>query len=284
MPFHESGILPSLKILFDREVRAYGEVLTVTDRNTIPAKIGDFPADSSNNWLRIKDVICVYVDLKGSTALSASKHQHSTAKVYRAFVNTAARTFSELEAPYVDVKGDGIFGLFNYNQPYRALVAAVSIKTFLDEWFVREVRKSTGLDILGYHLGAHMNTVLVKRLGKKMVVQETTEQNEVWAGKTVNMAAKLAMLGKTGEFLVSDPFYKLLVAEKARKSCGCVQDKSIPEAQRKRDLWEAIRVDDQLDEGHPYFNFTHAYKLKSCWCKNHGREFAEALIKLDVNG
>ena len=41
------------------------------------------------NWIKIPDLICCFVDMEGSTKLSAELHERGTAKAYRYFTNTA---------------------------------------------------------------------------------------------------------------------------------------------------------------------------------------------------
>jgi hypothetical protein len=38
-----------------------------------------------NNWYKIKDVISVFVDIRGSTKLSAVAYDQSTASIYELF-------------------------------------------------------------------------------------------------------------------------------------------------------------------------------------------------------
>ena len=63
---------------------------------------------------------------------------------------------------------------------------------------------------------------LVRKLGLKIVDGRADRQNEVWAGKPINMAAKLARLSRGGIILVSDRFHEQLTGERALMSCGCV--------------------------------------------------------------
>lgn len=54
------------------------------------------------------------------------------------------RLFNAFEASYIDVRGDGVFALFNRDHPYRALAAAVTFKAFVHEEFVPRIKKKTG--------------------------------------------------------------------------------------------------------------------------------------------
>jgi hypothetical protein len=119
----------------------------------------------------------------GSTQLSASIHENSTAGAYQLFTGTGVECFDRFEASYIDVKGDGVFALFNGNQPYRALAAAVTFKTFAKEEFVPRIKDVTGLTV-GCHIGIDEKLVLVRKLGLKRYAERSDRQNEVWAGKT----------------------------------------------------------------------------------------------------
>ena len=255
------------RAVIDEQIAVFKKTRSITVRNSIPPT-DDIPLDNPSHWLRIPDVICVYVDMLGSTRLSATEHDKSTAGAYQLFTGTAVRLFHEFEAPYIDVRGDGVFALFDQNQPYRALAAAVSFKTFSALEFVGRIKELTGQRV-GCHIGIDQRTVLVKRMGFRRHNDRTDRQNEVWAGKPVNMAAKLASLSKDGELIVSDRYYKKIPDDHARLSCGCPDGEKNP-------LWTEDDVED--DER---FDFDVVHVLKTKWCEKHGAEFCETLLGLD---
>jgi len=121
-----------LKIIED-QLRKFEGGSLIDPHKKIP-KIDIIPTEQSNRWIEVKDVICVYVDMKNSTKLNAdldSKYgPNSMPSFYTLFTGTAVRFFDYYEATYVDIKGDGVFALFNANQIHRSLAAAVSFKTF----------------------------------------------------------------------------------------------------------------------------------------------------------
>jgi len=260
MPEHFRDIIQT-------QIEIFNQGSSITFRNEIPDTT-EIPINNPNHWLRIPDVICVFVDMLGSTKLSATKHEKGTARVYQLFTNTAVRLFHELDAPYIDVKGDGVFALFNSNQIYRALVSAVNFKTFAELEFVPRIKNLTNIDI-GCHIGIDQKTVLVRKVGLKRSNGRTDRQNEVWAGKPVNMASKLASLSSHKQLYVSDRYFSKLKDEKALKSCGCPDDKVV-------DLWQEVDVSNK-----DYFDFDLAYFLESHWCKIHGKEYIEYLLSLD---
>jgi class 3 adenylate cyclase len=262
----ESQIPSRYKSIIQEQLEIYKQANSITDRNSIP-DTQDIPIENPNYWFKIPDVICVFVDMKGSTKLSASTHDKTTAGAYQLFTGTAVRLFHEFETPYIDVRGDGVFALFNSNQVYRAIAAAVTFKTFVEKEFVPKIKSKTGVDV-GGHYGIDQKTVLVRKIGLKRHSDRSDRQNEVWAGKPINMASKLAAIAEDGEILVSDRYFNRIKSELVLKSCGC-PDNSI------NDLWTKRDVDD------PKFDFKIIYSLKSNWCSTHGSQFCNDILKLD---
>jgi len=264
--------------IVDEQIKFSAEKRSITDQNTIPATTS-IPLDNQHHWLKIPDVICVYVDMVSSTKLSATLHSKITAGVYQLFTGTAVRLFHAFKAPYIDVRGDGVFALFNSDQPYRAIAAAVSFKTFAQEVFVPKVKDKTELE-LGAHIGIDQDTVLVRRIGFRRINDRTDRQNEVWAGKPINMAAKLASLTKPKELFASERYYENITDELARKSCGCSEGVYTG---RKTALWEEIdfEIHEDYSEHKDMFDFAKAYRLRSLWCPTHGEEYCNAILALD---
>jgi len=214
--------------------------------------------------------------MKGSTKLSASIHDKSTAGAYQLFTTTAVKLFHAFESPYIDVRGDGVFALFNSDQVHRALAAGVTFRTFASEVFKSTIKEKTGLEI-GAHLGIDQKTVLVRKLGLKQMDGRSDRQNEVWAGKPVNMASKLASAGEEGHILVSDRYFRNLQDDHALLSCGCTGD-GVPTGKRVG-LWQTINISDVSDKR--MFDFDTAYRLNSKWCVIHGHEYCLAVLKGD---
>lgn len=150
------------------------------------------------------------------------------------------------------------------------LPAAITFKTFATDVFIPKIKKLTNIDI-GAHIGIDQETVLVRKIGLKRYNGRTDRQNEVWAGKPVNMAAKLAGLTAINELLVSDRFLDSNIKdERATMSCGCPNNNKVC-------LWQEKCLNDTK------FDFTKAYLLTSKWCQKHGQEFCNKLLELDNN-
>lgn len=256
--------------IIEQETKHFNGTASVTRKNQIP-ETKKIPIEKPNHWLQIPDVIACFVDMAGSTRLSASVHQNSTAKIYRYFTQTAVRIFHEFEAPYIDVRGDGVFALFDQNQTHRALAATVSFKTFVANNFTPRVKASTKLEI-GGHFGIDKQTVLVRKFGLKAFGGRSDRKNEVWAGRPINMAAKLASLSSEDTLLVSDRYWKGLTGHRSLMSCGCGSDSG-----QTAQLWSEIDV--SADER---FDFDVAHQLASNWCSKHGKDFCRSIIEYDI--
>jgi hypothetical protein len=171
----------------------------------------------------------------------------------------------------IECSRHALFALFESYEPHRALAATVSFKTFVTREFTPNLERLTKLRI-GGHYGIDRETVLVRKLGMR-AINRTDRQNEVWAGKPINMAAKLASRSTGGHIWVSDRFFRCLTGEKALWTCGCVGGQYTGE---KSPLWHEQNVaqDDRFD-------FPAAWVLGSDWCPRHGNEFCRAIIKYD---
>lgn len=257
-------VQPEIETIIDDARSLYKKTASITQRNSIP-DTNQIPIENPQNWLKIPDVVCVFVDMRGSTRLSAVNHDNSTARAYHLFTGTAVKIFSYFESPYIDVRGDGAFALFDSDQPNRALASAVTFRTFAVEEFIPLVTEKTGLDV-GCHVGIDARTVLVRKIGFKRYRGRSDRQNEVWAGRPVNMAAKLASEAGDDELLASERFYSKLTSRYALRSCGCPNNDVV-------DLWSKKDVEED-----DRFDFGTAYRLRSIWCKEHGREFCDNLL------
>jgi len=223
-----------------------------------PAKI---PLEGTH-WLSVDDVTCVYADMVGSTRLQIGKSPIDTARAHQIFVDSLVRTFNQFNAEYIDIKGDGAFGIFiGKSSPVVGLCAAVTFKTICGKILKNKIPGFS----LETHLGIDFKNVLLKRVGLR-----GEKQNEVWAGKPVNMAAKLSSLSAPDTVLVSDRVYNVVSKtpfhQKAVMSCGCPSGTSTT-------LWGSKDL-----TGIGYFDFTTAYSLKSNWCDTHGEDVCQDLL------
>jgi class 3 adenylate cyclase len=253
------------KEIIEKQIEKFKVRVFTEEIDEIP-NVDDIPGEGSKKWLKIKDVICVFVDMKNSTKLSASHHAGTTARSYTLFTGTAVRLFKSFGAKYIDIKGDGVFALFNATQVNSAFASAVTFKTFIKEEFAPKITNKTKVDT-GVHIGIDQATLLVSKIGLRKSAARGDMHNEVWAGKAVNMASKLASLSDDDEIHVSDRYFKKLKSDKIIYSCECGDPTP---------LWEELDLSE--DER---FSFDKAHVLKSVWCKTHGADYITDIIAED---
>lgn len=245
---------------------------SISDKNSIPDTEKKY---HMQEWYKIPDIICVYVDIRNSTGMSVMLQSKSAAKIYEYFVDTAVRLFHGFDAEYIDIKGDWVFALFSRWRHFRALAAAVTFKTFCDLEFIPWAKKkyNDALDIW-VHIWIDQKTLLVKQIWIRNNDSRDRRKNEVWAWKTINMASKLASKSKDNGMLISERFYEKIKNEEiAVMSCWCLE--WIP-SKTKTSLWEAINLEES-----GIFDFKTWWLLKNHWCDNHGQEYCSKLLDLD---
>ncbi len=271
MAGNQTGLyIDSVSGIVSDAISLFSNPTDVTERNTLPENETWYWMSA---WIKVPDVICVYVDIRNSTGMSAVLQTRSTAAIYELFVNTAVRIFHEFDAEYIDIKWDGVFALFSKWRHFRALAAAVTFKTFCDKEFVkRSKKKYKDLDI-GVHLWMDQKTVIVKQIWLKDHPARDRRKNEVWAGKPINMAAKLASRSWDSGLLISERFYQNIKSEAiAIKSCWCHDWNPSSE---KTELWEEVDLSSET-----VFDFNKAWRLKTHWCNIHWKEYCEKMLSL----
>lgn len=261
---------PDIQAIVNAAAERYSQGEQIQSISSIPLSSSDIALDS-NTWLKIDDIICVFIDMKNSTQLSAQRHDKTTAGIYQLFTGTAVKILNNFGAAYIDVRGDGAFGLFDNNKLYHALAAGVTFKSF-SKYELPRLVQIEGINIT-CHIGMDSKTVLVKKVGIRRIADKTDKQNEVWAGKPVNMASKLATSGDENDLWISERVFGKFYrggSELVLKSCGCKSGK-------KSNLWIMQDVTNE-----PKYDFDKAYKLISAgWCEVHGGEYCSKILNLD---
>ena len=230
-------------------------------------------------WFQIPQVTAVFADLKGSTKLNATDGPKDAAFAYTYFIRAMTVLLDRFGSKYIDIQGDGIFGLFSgTGSRFQAAACAVTMRTITEqEVAVRYANVASSSWKLTAGIGIDHGALLVRRLGLR-----GTKANEVWAGKPVNTASKLSSLAEPNQVVVSERvFAQYERMSKLRQrallwSCGCNGRSNrgglAVAAGQTSQLWKMITVRDMgLD-------FSHAHRLKSAWCPKHGAELCEALL------
>lgn len=235
---------------------------------------------NSGVWWQIPAVTCIFADLKRSTSLSADGSRKDAAYAYTYFIRAMTVTLERFSARYIDIQGDGIFGLFSgRGSEFWAAACAITMRTQVE----REVepifrRDSSSQWKLSAGIGIDRGALLVRRLGLR-----GAKQNEVWAGKPVNMAAKLSSCAGRNEVAVSERVfagYKRASQLRQRAllmSCGCrgrTLGKGLDApANQNHLLWT-----EQAPPKHLGLDFAIAHKRGKGWCEKHGTEYCEAIL------
>lgn len=231
-------------------------------------------------WFYMQNVTAVFVDLKRSTELSAYRSPKPSAFAYTYFVRAMVVIFERFGSKYVDIHGDGVFGLFSGPQSeFYAVASAITARTQIERDIDARFEKDTSSEWeMTAGIGIDRGPLLVRRLGLR-----GAKQNEVWAGKPVNMAAKLSSVACSNQVVVSDRvFSRFRKASPIRRrallrDCGCCEavqgnglDASIGET---KCLWTQ-----EPAPGGMGLDFGRIYRSESEWCCVHGPEFCETIV------
>ncbi|UJH71808.1 hypothetical protein [Ornithinimicrobium sp. INDO-MA30-4] len=229
--------------------------------------LGDIPGQGSEKWLKIPRVVAVVADLKNSTQLGTGRHDTSTARAYEAAVEGSVKILNRFGADFIDIQGDGGFGLFWGDRAIaRALCTGVTIRTFSSTLVDKLETKwgASGGPETGFKVGIAMGRVLVKNLGTP---RNQAEQEAVWAGRPVNYATKCAQAADRHQIVIAGSVWdRIRSNDYLAYSCGCGDDP--PSA----GLW-ADKTIDRLTDDEQYGRMTEAG-----WCENCGTEFCEAIM------
>ena len=231
-------------------------------------------------WLRVPNVTAVFADLKGSTALSSSVSPEAAAIAYTYFIRAMTVILERFSAGYVEIQGDGIFGLFaGKKSMFHAAACAITMRSQVEEIVAVRFKKDASVQWdLKVGVGIDRGTLIVRQLGLR-----GTKLNEVWAGRPVNVAAKLSSVAGPNQVAVSDRMFAGYEgAARIRQqaliwSCGCGG------RNRGSGLSAALGQTSKLwaEQAAPMnlgLDFGSVYMRKAGWCEQHGAEFCEAIL------
>ena len=231
-------------------------------------------------WLRVPNVTAVFADLRGSTALSASVSPEVAAIAYTYFSRAMTVILERFSAGYVEIQGDGVFGLFaGRRSMFHAAACAITMRSQVEGIVAARFKRDASVQWdLKVGVGVDRGTLIVRQLGLR-----GTKLNEVWAGKPVNVAAKLSSAAGPNQVAVSDRVFSGYEgASRTRQqaliwSCGCRGANrgaglSAAPGQTSK-LWAK-----QAAPGDLGLDFGSIYTRKSEWCEQHGAEFCEAIL------
>jgi class 3 adenylate cyclase len=226
-------------------------------------------------WKKIDNCVVVAADLKGSTKISYARQDRIGARVYQASSGNCARILDHFGASFIDIQGDGVFGIFHGDKPWNfGIAAAFTLKSFsamtlgpvIAEHFGEEIEelKETGLKI-----GMTDGTLLAKQIGVRGEHHEP-----VWAGKPVNYATKCAQAAESHGLLVTDRvFDRVADNDHVRFSCGCVHGEQVGQP---APMWEVIEVPELGED-----SGCKLFASVTGWCAHHGNDFCDRILDGD---
>lgn len=219
----------------------------------------------ARKWLRIEDLVVVVADLKSSTQLGTGSYGASTASIYEAGTGGLVKIFDKFGADFIQIQGDGVFGIFWGDKRYeRAACAGVTIKTNSVDFADQVEAKWSAKPKTGYKVGIANGRVLVKRVG---IPRDVTQQEPVWAGKPVNYASKAAQCADRHELVVTKSVWdKFSANDYLAFTCDCKTPTG--------DIWKEFAID-RLPEGDKEAD---GRRLTTQWCKIHGEEYCNAIL------
>lgn len=248
------------------------------------AKIRDEAYLEKPTWLGgDTEFVCLFVDLDDSSKMSFKKHPKTMAKIYDYFTQNLIDVMSQdaMRAAYIDIKGDGAFGIYEGpNAVFKALAAAITFKTLFELYIGPKF--STDGTVLNCKLAIHKDKILVRKIGRR-----GSNHNEVWAGRVVNNAAKLASLQKIVRqqvekwaffqtiplLIVSQKVYEILLQKSDYAVMCCPHNKDGSNADARVCAWEAFDTSTN-EEVHG----DTAYYTASRWCTHCVDEYLPKIL------
>jgi len=234
-------------------------------------KDGSFDVDAlpiGAEWHRLTDVVAVVFDLKSSTNLEKGRTPEGTASIYDAGVGGVVVTLDRFSADFIDIQGDGGFGLFWGARAYeRALCAGITLRTF-SMGFESQLKDNwSDVPTTGFKVGIASGPVLAKRVG---IPRRAEVQEPVWAGRPVNYAAKAAQQTDPEHLVVTGAVWDAIFEnDYLTFSCGC--NSGVP-GNTPAPVWSPIILD-KIPDGQKF-----GQSLATYWCSLHGEEFCNAVL------
>ncbi|NVM56062.1 MAG: adenylate/guanylate cyclase domain-containing protein [Candidatus Helarchaeota archaeon] len=249
------------------------DLIVIQDLERIPLE-SDMSLEVGR-WHRIRNVVSLYIDMKGSTQLTNEQYIKTSAKMYQIFTGSLIKILREFEAQFIDIKGDGGFALWKERfGSVKALLAGVTFKTLVEKHLKTFVKNQITDWIISSKVGIAKGDVLVKRVGTR----NTTDQKynwAVWAGKPVNISVKLSDKSNGDTVLVTDNVFQDLSNPKGLYnylilSCGCDGKGNYV---GKKNLWtEKSELESEFQ--------TRIWELRSKWCDTHGEEYLNTSLEI----
>ena len=255
-----------VKEIFEDIKNNFMEDIEILNKDTIPSE-EQFKIEIQQ-WIKIKDVVCVYIDLASSTKINIQENQKLAAHIFDSYIKSIVKIFKEYQCKYIDIQGDGCFALFDgVDRINRAIVAAATIKTLLSRntnYFSKFVSNQLNSTNLSLRIGIHQGNILAKKAGIR------GENEVIWLGDAASIASKICNLKnyennnfKSDTIRISDVVYNNIHNQHLFYSCDCGEQQK---------LW-----DEHTFVPH-FFGISNLYILRANWCEKCGNQFSYNIL------
>jgi predicted ATPase/class 3 adenylate cyclase len=165
------------------------------------ARERDYPAELAAER---RQLTIVFVDLVGSTTLSAKLDPEEMCEVLRSYRNTAADAIARFEGHTARFLGDGVLAYFGWPQAHEDAAERAVRATLATVDAVGRLATPDGTK-LAARGGIATGLVVVGEL-----IGEGTSREEAAVGETPNLAARLQQLAEPGAVVVAEATQRLL--------------------------------------------------------------------------
>ena len=161
------------------------------------------PTAAARREAERRQLTVMFVDLVGSTALSARLDPEAMSDILRGYENTVAGEVSRFEGSVAKLMGDGVLAYFGWPRAHeddaeRSVRAGLAIVTSV-------ARLAGGGEVLACRIGIATGLVVVGEL-----VGEGSAREEAVVGDAPNLAARLQALAEPGQIVVAEATQRLL--------------------------------------------------------------------------
>jgi class 3 adenylate cyclase len=181
-----------------------------------------------NNGFYVTKTIALFIDIRGSTKMSAAYTRPTLAKIYRSYISECAAIVNgNSNCAEVNIHGDCVWGVFDAQYRYQiddVFSTAAELSSIIDTLNCKYRKKN--IDPISVGIGMDFGRVLMIKAG----YDGSGLNDVVWMGEVVNDARKLGSHGNRTLFdcetMVSDVFYsnlndhnKALLTWNSNRSC-----------------------------------------------------------------
>ncbi len=176
----------------------------------------NLPDEVQISDLFLKDVkdniiqfVILYVDLAGSTKLSAELDIETYAKIIKIFLMQMAKAINNCRGYILKYGGDCVIGYFpaetNYNSMCDNAMMAGTLMGYAVENVINPIFISKGLPQIGYHIGIDVGEAKVIDIGAKGI---SSAQDII--GEVMNLTAKIQAIAGRNEIMVGENIFHLI--------------------------------------------------------------------------